>query len=83
MSQSLSRPTSEHLRDLEGQIVRVRLRDGRRWDAELVSAGGRDVHTIWLVVDGRDVLLPLSMIVTIDGRPVPVGERSLGSRPVG
>jgi hypothetical protein len=55
----------ERLRHLEGQQVTVALRDGRRLDAELVSAGGRDVHTVWLVVDGRDVLLPVGLIAMV------------------
>jgi hypothetical protein len=47
-------------------MVKVTLGDGRHWDAELVSVGGRDLRTVWLVVDGTDVLLPTAMIREIE-----------------
>jgi hypothetical protein len=51
------------LRTLEGRWVSVDLTDGSCIDAELISAGRPGLQTIWLVISGADVFLPLSDVI--------------------
>ena len=61
----------EEMRAIEGQTVRVELRDGRRFeDCELVSSGGPGVETLWLLVDGEDILVSKRQVVTVAGAGV-------------
>lgn len=63
------------LRAIEGQKERVELRDGRGFeDCELISSGGPGVETLWLLVDGEDILVSKRQITLAgagaQGRPL-------------
>lgn len=56
----------QRLRDLEGRHVSVALADGSRIDdAELVSAGHRRAHTLWLYGNGADIFVPLGAVTDL------------------
>lgn len=57
------RKRNHQLRALEGRSVSVALTDGSCIDAELVSAGRQGLQTIWVVVSGVDVFLPLLDVI--------------------
>ncbi len=54
------------LRDLQGRRVSLALVGGSRIDdAQLISAGGRGVKTVWVVSNGVDTFLPLVDVVDV------------------
>ena len=70
--------TAERLRDLEGRHVSVALADGSRIDdCELVSAGHRRTHSLWLYGNGTDLFVPLDAVTDLwEVMPPPVGPRA-------
>jgi hypothetical protein len=55
---AMSTSEARALRAIEGQTERVELCDGRRFeDCELISSEGPGVETLWLLVDGKDILV--------------------------
>jgi hypothetical protein len=63
------------LRAIEGQTVRVELCDGQGFeDCGLVSSGGPGVETLWLLVDGEDILVSKRQVTLAgagaQGRPL-------------
>ena len=59
------------MRTIEDQTVRVELRAGRRFEeCELVSSGVTGVETLWMLVDGEDVLVSKRQLVTVAGAGV-------------
>jgi hypothetical protein len=64
----MSKSEARALRAVEGQTLMVELRDGRRFeDCELVSSGGPGVDTLWLLVDGEDVMVSTPEVVRVAG----------------
>jgi hypothetical protein len=58
-----------------GQTERVELCDGRGFeDCELISSEGPGVETLWLLVDGKDILVSKRQVTLAgpgaQGRPV-------------
>jgi hypothetical protein len=65
---AMSKSEARALRAIEGQTVIVEMRDGRRFeDCELVSSGGPGVQTLWLLVDGEDIMVSTPEVVTLAG----------------
>src|SRR5688572_9725231 len=63
---AMSMCNARTLRALGGHQVDVILGDGQRIDGcQLVSGGGGRVTTLWLLVDGADVLVAKRDIVTL------------------
>jgi hypothetical protein len=50
---------------LEGRSVSVALTDGSCIDAQLISAGRQGLQTIWVVISGIDVFLPLIDVIDV------------------
>ena len=60
------RQTRTQLQALEGRPVSVAMTDGSHIDsAHVISAGRRGPQTIWLLIDGNDVFLPLADVASI------------------
>ncbi len=54
------------LKSLEGRQVGVALTDGTRIDdAQLVSSGRGQVHTLWVFTNGEDAFVPLLEVVDV------------------
>ncbi len=54
------------LRTLQGRRVSLALGDGSRIDdAQLVSAGGRGVRTVWVVSNGVDMFVRVGDVVPV------------------
>lgn len=60
----MSKSEARALRAVEGQTVMIEMRDGRRFeDCELVSSGRLGVETLWLLVDGEDIMVSTPEVV--------------------
>lgn len=58
--------SASQFRSLEGQRVGIALTDGSRIDdCELISLARTGLQTLWLLVDGLDVFIPVAAIETI------------------
>jgi hypothetical protein len=68
MKQHAPKLVTTNLRALEGQRVKITLRDGScLHDYELVSAPRSRVHTLWLFGRGGDVFVAAKDISAADG----------------
>lgn len=72
---AMSTSEARALRAIEGQTERVELCDGREFeDSELIYSEGPGVETLWLLVDGKHILVSKRQVTLAgagaQGRPV-------------
>lgn len=72
---AMSTSEARALRAIEGQTGRVELCDGREFeDSELIYSEGPWAETLWLLVDGKDILVSKRQVTLAgagaQGRPV-------------
>lgn len=72
---AMSTSEARALRAIEGQTERVELCDGREFeDSELIYSEGPWAETLWLLVDGKDILVSKRQVTLAgagaQGRPV-------------
>jgi hypothetical protein len=72
---AMSTSEARALRAIEGQTERVELCDGREFkDSELIYSEGPGVEILWLLVDGKHILVSKRQVTLADagaqGRPV-------------
>jgi hypothetical protein len=67
----------EQLREFEGRLVTLVLKDGTRIDrCRLLAAGRTGASSLWVLANGMDVFVPASLVADLWEVVVPDGRKA-------